>query len=146
FQYNGNLLIVKGVGYKGYIRSETDLNCGNSGTTARLLAGLLSAQNFESKITGDASLSKRPMLRVVDPLKMMNAKINVSEKGTLPLIISASDSLTRIEYELEVPSAQVKSAILIAGLHSENETIISENVRTRDHTENLLGLKVDKSS
>jgi 3-phosphoshikimate 1-carboxyvinyltransferase len=132
---------VYGKGFRGYKPSANPLNAGNSGTTARLLSGILAVQNFESIIEGDSSLSSRPMKRVIDPLLLMGCKIE-SNNGKLPLHIFPSDNLKAIKYSLPVPSAQVKSAILFAGLHLEDETTVVESVQTRNHTENLLGLEV----
>ncbi|MDZ7624429.1 MAG: 3-phosphoshikimate 1-carboxyvinyltransferase [Ignavibacteriaceae bacterium] len=139
-----NELIVFGRGYKGYQKPLEQLYAGNSGTTARLLAGILAAQNFESVITGDASLSSRPMKRVIEPLTEMGAKIKANEGSKLPLYISPAENLKSIRYQLPVPSAQVKSAILFAGLHLEDETVVIESQQTRNHTENLLDLRVVK--
>ncbi len=137
-----NLIKVQGVGYKGFKQPAAQLDCGNSGTTARLLSGLLIAQNFESKLIGDESLTKRPMKRLIDPLELMGGKIFSTDNHTLPIIIKPADNIEAINYELNVPSAQIKSAILIAGLHIEDETSIVESVITRDHTERLLDLEV----
>jgi len=134
---------VYGRGFLGYQKPLNYLNAGNSGTTARLLSGVLVAQKFDSVITGDKSLSSRPMSRVAEPLQQMGANINLSEKGTLPAFINAANKLNQINYELSVPSAQVKSAILIAGLHVQNLTKVIEVSRTRNHTENLLELKIE---
>lgn len=136
------LLLIDGCGYKGFQNPGLELNCENSGTTARLLAGLLSAQKFKSILTGDESLSKRPMKRIIDPLMKMGAEFKTNENSTLPLIIYPANEIQNIEYEMPVASAQVKSSILIAGLHNESDTIIIENQQTRDHTEKMLGLPV----
>ncbi|MCJ7555259.1 MAG: 3-phosphoshikimate 1-carboxyvinyltransferase [Ignavibacteriaceae bacterium] len=141
-----NLIKVQGVGYKGFKQPATQLDCGNSGTTARLLSGLLIAQNFGSKLVGDESLTKRPMKRLTDPLKLMGGKIFSAANHTLPIIIKPANELKAINYELNVPSAQIKSAILITGLHYEVETSIIESVITRDHTERLLDLEVIKEN
>ena len=143
-EFNEKELIVNGRGYKGYRQPLNSLNAGNSGTTARLLAGILVAQNFESIITGDASLSSRPMKRVIEPLTEMGAKIKANKGGKLPLYISSAEILKSIRYELPVPSAQVKSAILFAGLHLDEQTSVIELIQTRNHTENLLDLNVIK--
>ncbi|MFN3871971.1 MAG: 3-phosphoshikimate 1-carboxyvinyltransferase [Ignavibacterium sp.] len=134
-------LIVKGKGKQKFKAPIVNLDCGNSGTTARLISGLLVAQNFSSVIIGDESLSKRPMKRVIEPLSLMGGKIE-SANSTLPLRIQPYDSLKAIEYNLPVASAQVKSAVLIAGLHLSDETKIIEKFVTRDHTERMLGLPV----
>ncbi|MEQ9103125.1 MAG: 3-phosphoshikimate 1-carboxyvinyltransferase [Rhodothermales bacterium] len=115
------------------------LDCGNSGTTMRLLAGILSGQPFPSELTGDASLSARPMGRVMAPLSEMGARISASD-GRAPLHIAPTDALHGIVYRLPVASAQVKSAVLLAGLFAEGETTVIEPVATRDHTERMLGL------
>lgn len=142
FEHSDEKIIVIGNGYKGYQPSINPINAGNSGTTARLLTGILAAQNFESVITGDQSLSLRPMKRVIEPLTEMGAKLTANGYGRLPLCISPSDNLNPIHYHLHVASAQVKSAVLLAGLHLDSETAIIETSPTRNHTENLLGLKV----
>jgi len=139
-----NELIVFGRGYKGYHKSAGQLNAGNSGTTARLLAGVLSAQKFESVITGDPSLSSRPMKRIIEPLTQMGSKIKSSDEGRLPLQILPAENFQVINYNMPVASAQVKSAILLAGLHLEDETVVIELQQTRNHTENLLDLRVVK--
>jgi len=136
-----DLLIVNGRGYKGYSPPNQSLYCGNSGTTARLLTGILSAQDFESVIEGDKSLSTRPMNRVIEPLNLMGSKIK-SNNGILPLNIFPSKEIKPISFKLPVASAQVKSAILLAGLHMEDETSVIESKLTRNHTENLLDMKV----
>lgn len=112
------------------------LDCGNSGTTMRMLAGILAAQAFRSQLWGDASLSRRPMRRVIDPLTRMGAKIDATD-GHAPLTIDGG-LLHGITYRPEVPSAQVKSAVLLAGLHAEGITSVHESARTRDHTERAL--------
>lgn len=142
-EFNGNELIVNGRGFKGYQKPLDQLNAGNSGTTARLLSGILAAQNFESSITGDESLSGRPMKRVIEPLTKMGANI-VSKEGNLPINILPAQNLKPIKYTLPLPSAQVKSAILLAGLHLDDQTSVVESISTRNHTENLLGLKILK--
>ena len=113
------------------------LNCGNSGSTMRMMAGLLAAENFECTLTGDASLSARPMSRIVGPLEMMGARF-CTDNGHPPLTINGSDRLFAIDYQLPVPSAQVKTALLLAGLRAEGRTVVRENVRTRDHSERML--------
>jgi len=144
-QEKENLLIVKGSGFKNFCKPEEKLYAGNSGTTARLMSGILCAQNFESIITGDESLSKRPMKRIVEPLNMMGANITASATGTLPLIIKPSKNLHAINYKLKVASAQVKSALILAAIHLEDESIIIEQIPTRNHTEKLLGLKTENT-
>jgi 3-phosphoshikimate 1-carboxyvinyltransferase len=135
-------LIVDGCGFNGFSKPTSNLDAGNSGTTTRLISGILAVQKFNTTIIGDASLSKRPMMRVVEPLMKMGAHITTSQAGSLPMSISSSDELKAIEYDMQIASAQIKSAILIAGLHLEEETVVVEHSRTRNHTETLLGLKV----
>ena len=135
-------VIIGGMGYKGLKIPLSNLDCGNSGTSARLIAGLLAAQKFQSTLVGDESLSKRPMKRVVDPLIKMGATFKSNQNLTLPLTIIPKSNLRAIEYEIPVASAQVKSSILIAGLHCDDETSVIENEQTRNHTEKMLGLPV----
>ena len=131
---------VKGVGIRGLMEPEDVLDARNSGTTARLLTGLLSAQNFFSVITGDNSLRTRPMGRVVEPLLDMGASICGRKGATmLPLAISPG-TLVGIRYSTPVPSAQLKSALLLAGLYARGETVVTEGEKSRDHTERMLGL------
>ena len=130
-------LRISGAGKFGLQAPENELDLGNSGTSMRLLSGLLSGQRFYSRLTGDESLRRRPMGRVVDPLKAMGAVIQSSE-GCPPLDIQPSQGLTGIEYQMPVASAQVKSALLLAGLYAEGETLICEATPTRDHTERML--------
>lgn len=119
--------------------SREDLDCGNSGTTMRLMAGLLSGQPFMSRMTGDASLSRRPMKRVIDPLQKMGARLKTEgDGGCPPLVILPSEGLLGIEYTLPVASAQVKSATLLAGLTAQGRTTVVQPVATRDHTERML--------
>lgn len=142
-EINGNKVIVFGKGLYGLSKSNTMLDVGNSGTTLRLITGLLSAQNFSTQITGDTSIQKRPMDRVIIPLSKMGANI---ENKFCPIKINASN-LKGIDYILPVASAQVKSAILLASLYAEGQTIITEPTSTRDHTEimlNYLGASIKK--
>jgi 3-phosphoshikimate 1-carboxyvinyltransferase len=133
---------VTGNSFKGLRKPDKDLYAGNSGTTARLLSGILSAQHFESTLTGDESLSQRDMKRIIDPLNKMGSKIE-SSNSKLPLRIVPAKEIIPIEYELPVSSAQVKSAVLLAGLHSENVTTVIESTPSRNHTEKMLGLKTE---
>ena len=138
---------VHGVGMNGLSSPKDPLYLGNSGTSVRLLAGLLSGQNFDTTLVGDESLSIRPMGRVVDPLTLMGANIS-SKDGLLPLQIKGGDSLTGLNYHLPMASAQVKSAILLAGLYADGKTSITEPAPTRDHTERMLsgfGYTVEKN-
>lgn len=130
--------IVHGVGVDGLKAPGGALDCGNAGTGMRLLAGLLAAQPFDSVLVGDESLSKRPMRRVTGPLAKMGARIDTQEGGLPPLRIHGGQALTGIDYTLEVASAQVKSAVLLAGLYADGETIVHEPHPTRDYTERML--------
>ena len=135
---DGDIIIVKGVGLHGLHAENPTLDFGNSGTSVRLLSGLLSAQNFSSQLIGDESLMKRPMSRIINPLQKMNAKINCTDLGTLPIKIEGGQKIEGIEYELPIFSAQLKSCLLLAGLYAEGTTKIIENIATRDHTERML--------
>ena len=135
---NNDSLKIKGKGLYGLEEPKDVLNVGNSGTTIRLLAGLLSGQNFHSVLNGDNSIRKRPMKRVVEPLRLMGANIWGREGGHLaPLSIKGS-KLNPLRYTMPVASAQVKSALLLAGLYVKGETVIKESLSTRDHTERML--------
>jgi len=129
--------IVKGRGLHGFCEPDDILNAGNSGTTMRLLSGLLAGQPFYSVLTGDNSLRTRPMERIIKPLKLMGAHILARDNNFPPLTITGQ-SLHGIEYQMPIASAQVKSAILIAGLYCEKETSVIEKFRSRDHTEKML--------
>lgn len=129
--------IVHGVGLHGLHGSSEVLDCGNAGTGMRLLAGLLAGQAFDSTLVGDASLSKRPMRRVTDPLAAMGARIDTHD-GLPPLVIHGRQPLHGVCYALPVASAQVKSALLLAGLYAEGETEVAEPHPTRDYTERML--------
>jgi len=130
--------VVHGCGGK-FSQPDADLDCGNSGTTMRLVSGLLAAQPFRVRLTGDASLSKRPMRRIIDPLKQMGAFLEAEgEGGTPPLVIEGNPGLHSIAYRLPVPSAQVKSAVLLAGLFADGRTSVIQPAVTRDHTERML--------
>ena len=135
---------VHGVGLGGLHQPDAPLQMGNSGTSTRLLMGLVSGHNITASFEGDASLTKRPMNRVTKPLEMMGAAFEASEGGTLPLTVTGAQDVLAIEYELPVASAQVKSAILLAGLNARGKTTVIESKPTRDHTENMLrGFGVD---
>jgi len=134
-------IIINGRGKNGLIKPTEELYLGNSGTTTRLIAGILSAQKFPVILTGDPSLSNRPMKRIIDPLIKMGAKIN-SENGLLPIEILPVTLLKPMEYELPIASAQIKSCILLAGLFLEDETIVVEKKQSRNHTEKMLDLKI----
>jgi 3-phosphoshikimate 1-carboxyvinyltransferase len=132
-----NDVVVQGVGTRGLSAPKEPLDCGNSGTTMRLLAGVLAGQDFEATLTGDESLRSRPMQRIIEPLEMMGAEI-LSNDGRPPLTIRGRNPLRPIDYGLLVASAQVKSAILLAGLNAEGQSKIVEQTPTRDHTERML--------
>lgn len=131
---NGENVTVHGNGLRGLLKPDKMLYTGNSGTTTRLLCGILAGQNFDTSITGDASIQKRPMGRVVQPLSMMGAKI---ENEYCPLYITGT-KLHGIDYKMPVASAQVKTAIILAGLYADGETVIHEIEKSRDHTELML--------
>ncbi|HEX4481838.1 MAG TPA: 3-phosphoshikimate 1-carboxyvinyltransferase [Rudaea sp.] len=133
-----NQRIVQGVGLRGLKKPPASIDCGNAGTGIRLLAGLLAGQSFDSTLIGDESLSKRPMRRVIDPLSTMGARVETEQNGLPPLRIYGGAHLRGISYELPVASAQVKSALLLAGLYAEGETHIVEPHPTRDYTERML--------
>jgi len=128
---------ITGVGIDGLREPSGPLDCGNSGSTMRLLAGILAGQDFKSTLTGDESLRSRPMQRIIEPLQMMGARIS-SRDGRAPLVIHGHRKLNAISYELLVASAQVKSCILLAGLSAAGRTEVIENEITRDHTERIL--------
>src|SRR4029077_545558 len=137
---------VTGRGLAGLKSSWRSLNAGNSGTTMRLLSGILAGQTFSSKLTGDGSLQKRPMKRVIAPLREMGAEIRARDDNFAPLEIRGA-KLKAIDYRMPMPSAQVKSAVLLAGLFAEGVTSVIEPARTRDHTELALeefGIDVEK--
>ena len=141
-------VIIQGVGLEGLKPPQGPLNLGNSGTSMRLLSGLFAGQSFDVALFGDASLNRRPMRRVTDPLTKMGARIESNEEGTPPLRIQGGQNLHGIQYEMPVASAQVKSAVLLAGLYAEGETCVTEPAPTRDHTERMLrgfGVSVSRS-
>jgi 3-phosphoshikimate 1-carboxyvinyltransferase len=129
---------VFGVGVGGLRAPEIDLNMGNSGTSTRLLMGIIAGHDISARFTGDASLSKRPMRRVMTPLEMMGATFEAAEGDRLPIKMTGARDPLAIEYHLPVASAQVKSAILLAGLNARGMTTVIESKPTRDHTENML--------
>ena len=139
---------VKGVGKIGFKGAESPLDCGNSGTTMRLLSGILAGQRFDSVLIGDESLSIRPMKRVIEPLSQMNARIEATENHA-PLRIFGKNPLRAISFEPKVASAQVKSCLILAGLNADGKTSVLEKTPTRDHTERMLrwfGVDVEESS
>lgn len=144
-------VVIHGVGLHGLKAPAKPLYMGNSGTSIRLLSGLLAGQAFDTELTGDISLSGRPMERVADPLRSMGAVIGTSPNGTPPLKITGGQRLSSIEYLMPVASAQVKSCVLLAGLYADGTTSVTEPAPTRDHTERMLRgfgytVKVDQST
>lgn len=141
-------VFVKGVGKNGFQKSVAPLDCGNSGTTVRLLSGILAGQAFESVLTGDKSLSSRPMRRVIEPLTQMGAAIEANN-DRLPMKIAGVNPLRAISYQMPMASAQVKSCILLAGLNGDGKTSVLEETPTRDHTERMLrwfGVEIEESA
>jgi 3-phosphoshikimate 1-carboxyvinyltransferase len=131
-------IVINGRGINGLREPEDILDCGNSGTTMRLLAGLLAGQEFYSVLTGDESLRNRPMQRIIDPLNLMGAQVLGRKGGYAPLSIIGG-RLKGIQYKLPIPSAQIKSALMLAGLYADKKTVIEEPYPSRDHTERLFG-------
>ncbi len=131
-------VVIHGVGMHGLQAPAGPLDLGNSGTSIRLMAGLLAGQAFDVEMVGDASLSRRPMRRVTEPLALMGARIDTAAGGTPPLYLHGGSKLKGIDYTLPMASAQVKSCILLAGLYAEGETRVTEPAPTRDHTERML--------
>jgi 3-phosphoshikimate 1-carboxyvinyltransferase len=136
-EIQGDRVRIVGAGLAGLRKPRRTLDAGNSGTTMRMLCGILAGQEFRSTLDGDASLRGRPMRRVMDPLKQMGARIESRDGGFAPLKIDGT-RLSPLDYKLPVPSAQVKSAVLLAGLFADGVTSVTEPVRTRDHTELAL--------
>lgn len=139
-ELDGKTLIVRGAGLRGLTAPRSSLYLGNSGTTMRLLLGILAGQDFESTLEGDASLSERPMRRVTDPLRQMGAYIEGKDNANLAPLTIRGGKLRAIDYISPVASAQVKSSILLAGLYAEGVTSVTEPYRSRDHTERMLAL------
>jgi len=131
-------VVVHGVGLHGLRPPAGPLDLGNSGTSMRLLCGLLAGQAFDVELVGDSSLMSRPMRRVTEPLGKMGARISSTERGTAPLRISGGQTLRGIDYAMPVASAQVKSCLLLAGLYADGRTCVTEPAPTRDHTERML--------
>lgn len=143
---DGTNVEINSPGMDGWQEPKEVLYTGNSGTTTRLMLGILAGTNFHSVMTGDASIGKRPMGRVTNPLKQMGAKINGRENGQYTPLAIQGTALKAIDYTMPVASAQVKSAILLAGLRADGTTIVREKEITRDHTERMLqqfGAKID---
>lgn len=135
----GSVLEVEGRGLEALTQAAGPVDCGNSGTAMRLLAGVLAGQPFHSTLIGDASLSRRPMDRIALPLREMGARVSLTN-GHAPIQVYAGRALHGITYTLPIPSAQVKSCILLAGLFASGTTTVVEDETTRDHTERMLGL------
>ena len=149
FVESGDSVIIKSPGIENFKEIEEEIDCGNSGTTVRLLLGILSGLQIQAKLIGDSSLSKRPMKRVTKPLETMGAKFFLKEGNYLPIEVSGKNSLIGKTHKLEVASAQLKSALLFAGIFAQGETILTGRIDSRDHTERLLpyyGGQIKKSS
>jgi 3-phosphoshikimate 1-carboxyvinyltransferase len=131
-------VVVQGQGFSGWREAEGPLDCGNSGTTIRIMAGALAGRPFLSVLYGDESIAQRPMARIVEPLRQMGATVDARDDGRLPPIILRGGELRGIAYESPVASAQVKSCLLIAGLQATGETSVREPALSRDHTERML--------
>jgi len=136
--HGGSLISVEGVGLKGLKTPSSPLDLQNSGTSIRLLTGLLAGAGISAVLTGDESLQKRPMMRVVAPLRKMGSKITLTQEETPPIVLNHHEPLGGLTYELPVASAQVKSALLLAGLYASEDTFLIEPEPTRDHTERML--------
>jgi 3-phosphoshikimate 1-carboxyvinyltransferase len=134
----GEEVVVNGKGIHGLTEPINVIDCGNSGTTIRMLSGVLSGNPFFSVLTGDESLRKRPMARVINPLREMGARIMARAEDRYPPVVIRGGNLRPVKYSMPVASAQVKSAILLAGLYAEGETEITEPVKSRDHSERML--------
>lgn len=140
----GSVVRIEGVGRDGFKIPLNDLDCGNSGTTIRLLSGILAGAGIEARLIGDASLSRRTMKRIIDPLREMGGAIDGREGEFTPLRIGTGRGIQGIRYPLPIASAQLKSAVLLAGLYGDEETKVIESVPSRDHTERLLQLPVER--
>ena len=137
-QISDTELLIHGVGMRGLKAPVGDLYLGNSGTSMRLMSGLMAAQGFDVTMSGDSSLSARPMRRVTEPLTSMGASIDTTDSGTPPLAIRGGKKLKGIQYDMPVASAQVKSCLLLAGLYADGKTCVTEPAPSRDHTERML--------
>jgi len=131
-------VVINGVGIDGLSAPAKPIDLGNSGTSIRLMSGLLSGQAFDVELSGDRSLSKRPMKRVTEPLALMGAKVDTDEGGRPPLKINGGSAIKGIDYQMPMASAQVKSCILLAGMYAKGRTCVTEPATTRDHTERML--------
>jgi 3-phosphoshikimate 1-carboxyvinyltransferase len=132
------VIVVRGAGFDGLVEPEGVIDCGNSGTSIRLLAGILAGRPFHTVLTGDSSIARRPMGRVVDPLRLMGARIDGRDGGRLAPLSIRGGALTGMRHDLAVASAQVKTAVLLAGLQADGATEVTEPALSRDHTERLL--------
>jgi 3-phosphoshikimate 1-carboxyvinyltransferase len=139
-QKSGQQVIVKGVGRTGFTDPKTSLDCGNSGTTMRLLSGIVAGAGVSCSLTGDESLSSRTMKRIIDPLRKMGCNIKGREDNYAPLVISPHNGVRGMRYPLPIASAQLKSAVLLTGLFGKKPTEVIESELSRDHTERLLDL------
>lgn len=141
-----NTIEVEGVGRNGLQSPDGDLNCGNSGTTMRLLSGIVAGSGVKARLTGDDSLSARTMKRIIDPLTEMGAEIEARDNDFAPLQISRNGALKPLHFQLPIPSAQLKSCVLLAGLFGDQQTEVIETLPSRDHTERLLQLPIIEES
>lgn len=137
-----NVIEVEGVGRDGLATPDRNLDCGNSGTTMRLLSGIIAGSGVSARLTGDKSLSSRTMKRIIDPLTEMGAHIEAREDDFAPLLIGREGPLKPLHFPLPIPSAQLKSCVLLAGLFGEEKTEVIETLPSRDHTERLLNLPI----
>lgn len=141
-----NVIEVEGVGRDGFQQPSGDLDCGNSGTTMRLLSGIIAGSGVSARLTGDGSLSARTMKRIIDPLTKMGVRIEARDNDFAPLVISRNGALNPLHFPLPIPSAQLKSCVLLAGLFGDEETEVIETLPSRDHTERLLQLPLKKEN
>ncbi|MEL7835251.1 3-phosphoshikimate 1-carboxyvinyltransferase [Fodinibius sp. Rm-B-1B1-1] len=144
-QEDGDQIVVEGVGRSGFVKPDESLDCGNSGTTMRLLSGIVGGAGVSATLIGDESLSARTMKRIIDPLAEMGVTIDARNDDYAPLHISRSNALKPLHFPLPIPSAQLKSCVLLAGLFGDEETEVIETLPSRDHTERLLGLPIEKN-
>ncbi|MCC5934132.1 MAG: 3-phosphoshikimate 1-carboxyvinyltransferase [Candidatus Cyclonatronum sp.] len=140
---DGNTIVIRAKGRKTFSPIKSEIDCGNSGTTMRLLSGMVAGAGLPVTLTGDASLSSRPMKRITEPLGLMGAEIETAEGNRAPILFRPHKGLHAIDYPLPMPSAQVKSCVLLAGLFADGETRVTEKLPSRDHTERMLGLEMD---
>lgn len=141
-RHDDQKVIIQGVGRHGWKSPQQLLDCGNSGTTMRLLSGILGGAGVEATLVGDHSLSRRPMRRIIDPLRKMGIDIQAQDDNFAPLHISRKGAIRPIRFDLPIASAQLKSCVLLAGLFGDKPTQVIEHMPSRDHTERLLGLQI----